>query len=119
MFDIPPNIWATILPSKDTGILDLVQYPIPPPNGPDLNATSDTTLFSIIASLMQTPDQVSFVCGLPMPPRKTLAFLESRIQQSSFENPPWNSLAYPFHGNVVQLPFWLLVDKELWANAAS
>jgi hypothetical protein len=129
MFDIPPDIRAIILPSKETGILDLVQYPIPPPNGPDLNATSDTTLFSIIASLMQTPDQVSFVHGLSMPPRNTLVSLESRIQKSSSADPPWNSLAYPFHGNVVRLPFWvvtywkdaymLLADKELWSDAIS
>ena len=132
MFDIPPDIRAIILPSKETGILDLVQYPIraiPPPNGPDLNATSDATLFSIIASLMQTPDQVSFVRGLPMPPRNMLVSLESRIQKSSSADPPWNSLAYPFHRNVVRLPFWvvtywedaykLLADKELWSQAIS
>jgi len=129
MLDIPPNIRAIILPSKETGILDLIQYPIPPPNGPDLNAASDTTLFSIIASLMQTPEQVSFVRGLPMPPRKTLVFLESRIQKAPSANPPWTSLSYPFHANVLRLPFWvvtywkevyeLLSDKELWSHAAS
>jgi hypothetical protein len=68
MLDIPPNtIREILLPSEETCILDLVQYPtFPPPNGPDLNATSDTILFSIIDSLMQIPDQVSFVRSLPV-----------------------------------------------------
>jgi len=128
MFDIPHNIRAILLPDKEICILDLIQYPTPPSDGPDLNATSDTSLFSIVSSLMQTPDKVSFVRSLPMPPRKTLMSLESRIQQVSSATPPY-SLAYPFHERVVRLPFWVVTywkeayevldDKDLWSNATS
>jgi hypothetical protein len=129
MFNIPPNIEAVLLPGKKMCILDLVQYSIPTPDGPNLDSSCDNTLFSIIPSLMQTPDQVSFVRGLPMPPRKSLMALKVRIQQAPSAIPPWQSLAYPFHGQTVRLPFWamtywkeayeILDDKKLWSNATS